>query len=109
VGIWRIGGEPTCERAGEAVNRAIEAALVSLPDEARPLCEPGEEPSDTGTGPEEDATSRGTDMLLSCSEMPFVRVQQALSCTTGPILYNRPYLVHEPSVGFIAWLKYRLA
>lgn len=80
MGIWRIGGEPTWERAGEAVNRAIEAALESLPGEARPLCEPGEEPSGIGTGPEEDEPSRGTDMVLSCSGMPFARVQQPLSC-----------------------------
>lgn len=63
AGIWRTDGEPAWERLGEEANRAIEAALGALPDEARPLFEPGEDAKGTGKGPEEDMPSRGTDIM----------------------------------------------
>lgn len=66
VGIWRTGGEPACERIGDAANRAIEAALGALLGEARPLFRPGEEERGTGRGTVEDALSRGSD-IVSCS------------------------------------------
>jgi hypothetical protein len=63
VGIWRTGGEPACERIGDAANRAIEAALGALLGDARPLLGPGEVERGTGRGLVEDALSRGSDMV----------------------------------------------
>jgi hypothetical protein len=48
---------PPCEGAGEAASRAVEAALGTLPDEGRPLLEPGEDATGTGKGREDFVAS----------------------------------------------------